>query len=71
MFTIRDKVYKVEYEGLYLLCLGYEKFGHYIESCGEKVTRVVKREMVSKREKRIWSPMIIKMVARWSDECFG
>lgn len=28
MFVIRDRVYKVEYEGLHLLCLNRGKFGH-------------------------------------------
>ncbi|KAI5437723.1 hypothetical protein KIW84_023730 [Lathyrus oleraceus] len=40
LFTIRDIVYKVEYEWLHLLCINYEKFGHYMEGCGEKATHV-------------------------------
>lgn len=33
MFTIKEKMYKIEYEGLHLLCLSYGRFGHYKEGC--------------------------------------
>jgi pentatricopeptide repeat protein len=36
MFSIKDRTYKVEYEGLHLLCLGCGKFGHYVEGCPTK-----------------------------------
>jgi hypothetical protein len=37
MFSVKGRTYKVEYEGLHLLCLGCGKFGHYVEGCPEKV----------------------------------
>lgn len=36
MFTIKDRDYKVEYEGLHLLCLSCGKFGHHVEGCLDK-----------------------------------
>jgi hypothetical protein len=36
MFSIKDRTYKVEYEGLHLLCKGCGKFGHYVEGCPTK-----------------------------------
>jgi hypothetical protein len=39
MFTIKDRTYKVEYEGLHLLCLGCGKFGHYVEGCPMKTSK--------------------------------
>jgi len=33
MFSIKGRAYKVEYEGLHLLCLNCGKFGHYVEGC--------------------------------------
>lgn len=36
MFEIKERYYKVEYEGLHLLCLTWGRFGHYIEGCPEK-----------------------------------
>ncbi|XP_058760412.1 uncharacterized protein LOC131633741 [Vicia villosa] len=33
MFTIKGRRYKIEYEGLHLLCLKCGKFGHYKEGC--------------------------------------
>jgi hypothetical protein len=39
MFTIKDRTFKVEYEGLHLLCLGCGKFGHYVEGCPMKTSK--------------------------------
>lgn len=39
---VKYRVHTVEYKGLHLLCLDCGKFGHYMESCGEKVTQVAK-----------------------------
>lgn len=36
MFSIKGRHYKVEYEGLHLLCLSCGKFGHCAKVCGEK-----------------------------------
>jgi hypothetical protein len=36
MFELRQEIYKVEYEGLHMLCRTCGKFGHYIEGCSEK-----------------------------------
>ncbi|WJX80580.1 hypothetical protein P8452_63561 [Trifolium repens] len=36
MFELKGKIYKVEYEGLHMLCRNCGKFGHYIEGCPEK-----------------------------------
>jgi hypothetical protein len=36
MFELKNEVYKVEYEGLHMLCRTCGKFGHYIEGCPEK-----------------------------------
>jgi hypothetical protein len=36
MFELKDQVYKVEYEGLHMLCRSCGKFGHYAEGCPEK-----------------------------------
>ncbi|XP_058775976.1 uncharacterized protein LOC131650277 [Vicia villosa] len=33
MFELKDKSYRVEFEGLHLLCILYGKFGHYKEGC--------------------------------------
>lgn len=33
MFTIRENSYKIEYEGLHMLCLLCGKFGHYKDGC--------------------------------------
>ncbi|XP_058746880.1 uncharacterized protein LOC131619849 [Vicia villosa] len=35
MFTIKKKMYKIEYEGLHLICLVCGRFGHYKEGCSE------------------------------------
>jgi hypothetical protein len=37
MFTIKDRKYNVEYEGLHLLCTTCGKFGHYKEGCPDKL----------------------------------
>ncbi|MCH79492.1 hypothetical protein A2U01_0000242 [Trifolium medium] len=37
MFTLKERQYKVEYEGLHLLCLNCGRFGHYVEGCPEIV----------------------------------
>jgi hypothetical protein len=36
MFELKGEVYKVEYEGLHMLCRRCGKFGHYVEGCPEK-----------------------------------
>lgn len=36
MFAIKGRQYKVEYEGIYLLCLSCGKYGHYAENCPNK-----------------------------------
>jgi hypothetical protein len=36
MFELKDRVYKIEYEGLHMLCRACGKFGHYMEGCTEK-----------------------------------
>jgi hypothetical protein len=36
MFELKGKIYKVEYEGLHMLCRSCGKFGHYVEGCPEK-----------------------------------
>lgn len=33
---IKDKICRIEYEGLHLLCLACGKFGHYMEGCDAK-----------------------------------
>lgn len=33
VFEVKGKHYKVEYEGLHLLCLKCGRFGHYKEGC--------------------------------------
>ncbi|KAK2442272.1 zinc ion binding / nucleic acid binding protein [Trifolium repens] len=38
MFELKGKIYKVEYEGLHMLCRFCGKFGHYVEGCPEKKT---------------------------------
>jgi hypothetical protein len=38
MFELKGKIYKVEYEGLHMLCRSCGKFGHYVEGCSEKKT---------------------------------
>jgi len=37
MFEFKGRHYKVEYEGLHLLCLNCGKFDHYLEGCTMKV----------------------------------
>lgn len=46
MFAIKGKHYKVEYEGLHLLCLGVDIYGHDTTMCGIKMQ--VGRETSSK-----------------------
>ncbi|GAU35495.1 hypothetical protein TSUD_384500 [Trifolium subterraneum] len=36
MFTIKNRKYNIEYEGLHLLCTTCGRFGHYKEGCSEK-----------------------------------
>lgn len=36
LFDLKDKYYRIEHEGLHLLCLTCGKFGHYMEGCIEK-----------------------------------
>lgn len=33
MFTIKESSYKIEYEGLHMLCLNCGKYGHCIDGC--------------------------------------
>jgi hypothetical protein len=40
MFQIKDRLYKVEYEGLHMLCLTCGTFGHYKEGCVAKNNNV-------------------------------
>ncbi|MCH81277.1 hypothetical protein A2U01_0002062, partial [Trifolium medium] len=47
MFTIKDRKYNIEYEGLHLLCTTCGRFGHYKEGCPEKV-----KEHAEKRDER-------------------
>ncbi|WJX36677.1 hypothetical protein P8452_24530 [Trifolium repens] len=37
-FELKGRFYKIEYEGLHMLCRTCGKFGHYIEGCPEKKT---------------------------------
>jgi hypothetical protein len=37
MFELKGEVYKVEYEGLHMLCRSCGKFGHYVEGCPDKL----------------------------------
>jgi hypothetical protein len=41
MFELKGRHYKVEYEGLHLLCLVCGRFGHYSEGCSNKVKHIV------------------------------
>ncbi|XP_058726109.1 uncharacterized protein LOC131597426 [Vicia villosa] len=41
MFMINNRSYKVEYEGLHLLCTSCGKFGHYKEGCQEGATNIL------------------------------
>ncbi|PNX89465.1 hypothetical protein L195_g045585, partial [Trifolium pratense] len=43
MFTIKERKYKVEYEGLHLLCTTCGKFGHYKEGCPDKLKQPERR----------------------------
>lgn len=36
MFSIKGRHYKVEYEGIHILCISYGIFGHHEEVCSEK-----------------------------------
>lgn len=36
IFTIKDRKYKIEYEGIHFLCIDYGLFGNYKEGCPEK-----------------------------------
>lgn len=42
MFTIRDRVYNMEYKGLNLLYFKCWKFGQCMEGCGEEETHLTK-----------------------------
>lgn len=33
MYTLKERDYSIEYEGLHFLCLGCGRFGHYVEGC--------------------------------------
>ncbi|XP_058776020.1 uncharacterized protein LOC131650323 [Vicia villosa] len=41
LFAIKGRHYKIEYEGLHLLCLSCGRFGHNKEACGELNVRQV------------------------------
>ncbi|XP_058775096.1 uncharacterized protein LOC131649347 [Vicia villosa] len=43
MFDINGSCYKIEYEGLHLLCLNYGRYGHYKEGCMHNVNTVAAR----------------------------
>jgi hypothetical protein len=43
MFTIKERKYNVEYEGLHLLCTTCGKFGHYKEGCPDKMKQPEQR----------------------------
>ncbi|KAK2391890.1 zinc ion binding / nucleic acid binding protein [Trifolium repens] len=36
MFELKNTIYKIEYEGLHMLCLACGKFGHYVDGCPAK-----------------------------------
>jgi hypothetical protein len=38
MFELKDRIYKIEYEGLHMLCFTCGRFGQYVEGCPEKAT---------------------------------
>ncbi|XP_058764829.1 uncharacterized protein At4g02000-like [Vicia villosa] len=42
MFSIKGSMYKIEYEGLHMLCLSCGRFGHYRYGCPEKRIELVK-----------------------------
>jgi hypothetical protein len=51
MFELKDEIYKVEYEGLHMLCRTCGKFGHYVEGCPEKKNSCT--ASVSNEERRV------------------
>ncbi|XP_058725763.1 uncharacterized protein LOC131597062 [Vicia villosa] len=53
MFKIGGSCYKIEYEGLHLLCLACGKYGHYKEGCPLKNTGKEKEVVVSAGNGRI------------------
>lgn len=48
MFSIKGRHYKVEHEGLHILCLSCGRFGHHAEVCGEKKEILMVEEGVTK-----------------------
>ncbi|KAI5385122.1 hypothetical protein KIW84_071929 [Lathyrus oleraceus] len=42
MFAVTKSLYKIEYEGLHLLCLSYGCFGHFKEGCVDQVDHISK-----------------------------
>lgn len=38
MFELKGHIYRIEYEGLHLLCMACGKFGHHRDHCKEQVT---------------------------------
>lgn len=42
MFVVTKSLYKIEYEGLHLLCLSYGCFGHFKEGCVDQVDHISK-----------------------------
>lgn len=48
MFAIKGRNFKIQYEGLHLLCLKYGKYGHSTEGCGTKIEVEMYRERVTK-----------------------
>lgn len=44
-YKLKGRRYKIEYEGLHMLCFGCGQFGHYVESCLEK-NKLVEEELL-------------------------
>lgn len=74
-FELNVRNYKIEYEGLHLLCLNCGKFVHYLDGCPEKVRMILPLGILGTVLVTLWRGLVLQGLKRglglWSRRIAG